>query len=425
MAGLATALVLTLPGTLAHAREAIAGSPSLSLTADRLHALAETERRQWLDYLSRSQTRLAADKASLAAERASLRAPHVPAVVAGDGLATMPLNRAAAWYGSSDARQAAGTIVSFQTPSGGWGKNQARNTPERLPGQWYVATEPSALRLARDPAWRHVGTIDNGATVTEIRFLAKVAEQSPASSAEIYRHSLVRGLNYLLEAQFPNGGWPQIWPLQGGYHDAVTLNDGAMVNVARLMGDAARADAEWRFLTEVMRAALARAERRAIALLLQLQDGASGRRSLWTQQYDALTLTPAPGRSYEPAALASAESARILVYLMALPQPDAAIVAAVDAGIAALRALAIENMHWHGPGDVDGSRLSPRLGEAPLWARYYDRITLRPIFGDRDGSIHHDIGTISDERRNGYAWFGREPAKAIATHATWRTRQPP
>jgi len=34
---------------------------------------------------------------------------------------------------------------------------------------------------------------------------------------------------YLLAAQFPNGGWPQVWPLEGGYHDAITYNDNAVI----------------------------------------------------------------------------------------------------------------------------------------------------------------------------------------------------
>jgi PelA/Pel-15E family pectate lyase len=39
-------------------------------------------------------------------------------------------------------------------------------------------------------------------------------------------------VRYLLAAQFPNGGWPQVWPLEGGYHDAVTFNDNAVSEAA-------------------------------------------------------------------------------------------------------------------------------------------------------------------------------------------------
>ena len=52
-------------------------------------------------------------------------------------------------------------------------------------------------------------------------------------------------------------------------------------------------------------------------------------------------------------------------------------------------------------------------GALPLWARYYDLATGRPIFGDRDRTIHDDVHDLSAERRNGYAWFTTAPVKAL------------
>ena len=54
-----------------------------------------------------------------------------------------------------------------------------------------------------------------------------------------YRESFLRGVDYLLAAQYPNGGWPQVFPLEGSYHDAITFNDGALVNVLSLLHDVA------------------------------------------------------------------------------------------------------------------------------------------------------------------------------------------
>ena len=42
-----------------------------------------------------------------------------------------------------------------------------------------------------------------------------------------------------MTAQFPNGCWPQVYPLQGGYHDAITFNDDAILNAMRLLDDTA------------------------------------------------------------------------------------------------------------------------------------------------------------------------------------------
>ena len=49
--------------------------------------------------------------------------------------ASMPLDRYPEWYRSPETRHIADVIVSFQTPAGGWGKNQDRGGSARLPGQ--------------------------------------------------------------------------------------------------------------------------------------------------------------------------------------------------------------------------------------------------------------------------------------------------
>ncbi|MCV2354313.1 pectate lyase [Paucibacter sp. B2R-40] len=400
-------------------------APVVPLTPERLGELESADlRRAWGQYLEHSAQQRAADKAALAAERAgSAATPAGPD--GGNSEKSMPLNQPAAWYGSAQALLVANNIVSFQTPAGGWGKNQPRDRPVRLPGQDYVANSnskhptPGDFDQAMEPHWSYVGTIDNDATVTEIRFLAKVAAQLPPEQAAAFRQSLLKGLSYLFSAQFPNGAWPQVWPLQGGYHDAITLNDNAMVAVAELMGAVARGEQGFHGLPQRVQEQAALAERRAIESLLATQVSAHGRKLLWAQQYDALSLAPVSARNYEPAALSSAESAQVLIYLMSLPQPSPAVVQAVEAGIAALRAIAIEGMVWGKVDEAQGRRLRPRAGAAQLWARYYDIQTLKPVFGDRDKSLHDDVDDISLERRNGYAWYGTGPAKALAAYAEW------
>jgi hypothetical protein len=50
------------------------------------------------------------------------------------------------------------------------------------------------------------------------------------------------------------------------------------------------------------------------------------------------------------------------------------------------------------------------------WARFYEIATDRPVFGDRDGSIHYSFAEISPERQSGYRWMGHfvEVQDAIA-----------
>ncbi|MBL8275436.1 MAG: pectate lyase [Pelomonas sp.] len=399
--------------------------PAQALTAERVAALPAAERAPWAAYLARSDAQRAADRAALAAEREGMASWPAPPQ-GGHSEDSMPLDKPAAWYGSEPARTVVANILSFQTPAGGWGKNQPRDRAPRQKGQAYVADNnnkratPGDFDTAQDPQWTYVGTVDNDATITEIRFLAKAAPQLPAELAKACRDAAERGVRYLLAAQFPNGGWPQVWPLQGGYHDAVTLNDNAVVEVAELMNWVSRGEAGLAFLPADVKAAAAAAHERAVQLLLATQVRTNGRLTLWAQQHDALTLAPTSARNYEPPALSAGESARALEFLMQQPQPSPQIVQAVHAGIATLRELPV---HGRAFVKVDGTRrLVDQPGAGPLWARFYDPVTLKPVFGDRDKSLHDDVNDISAERRNGYSWWGTWPVKALNGYEAWAMR---
>ena len=48
----------------------------------------------------------------------------------------------------------------------------------------------------------------------------------------------------------------------------------------------------------------------------------------------------------------------------------------------------------------------------PLWARFYEIGTNRPMFVGRDGIIHDHLADIEQERRLGYAWLGDWPRRS-------------
>src|SRR5271156_2319383 len=214
--------------------------PAESITAARIATLPAKDRAAWTAYLERSQKQMQTDKAALAAERtAGAPEPEVPKE--GFSARTMPLNHDAAWYGTAEARHVADVIVSFQTPAGGWSKNLDMSGSPRQKGQSYTPNNlsrypsPDDFDMPKDPHWNYVGTLDNDATNTELHFLALVSGATPGTAGEAYRASFLRGIRYLLAAQFPNGGWPQVWPLEGGYHDAITFNDGAVTETLELL----------------------------------------------------------------------------------------------------------------------------------------------------------------------------------------------
>ena len=68
--------------------------------------------------------------------------------------------------------------------------------------------------LPRNQKTKRDSTFDNGGTHTEMRYLAKVYN---ATKDERYKKAFVRGVEFMLDAQFPNGGWPQTHPGGRGY----------------------------------------------------------------------------------------------------------------------------------------------------------------------------------------------------------------
>src|SRR5277367_645320 len=399
--------------------------PAESITAARIATLPAKDRAAWMAYLERSRKPMQADRDALAAERTPGE-PEPPMPKEGFSARTMPLDHDVAWYGTAEARHVADVIVSFQTPAGGWSKNLDMSGDLRGRGQSYTPDNlskhpgPDDFDAPKDPHWNYVGTLDNDATNTELHFLLLVSGATPGAAGEAYRASFLRGIRYLLAAQFPNGGWPQVWPLEGGYHDAITFNDNAVTESAETLTAVADGGGNYTFIPADLRRQARAAADHALQCVLATQVVVQGKRTVWAQQHDALTLAPVPGRNYEPAALSSGESADVLLYLMKLPHPSPAVVATVDAGVSWLKTAAIYGREWvGGRGTPGGRHLEAKSGAGPIWARYYSITTGKPIFGDRDKTIHDDVSELSLERRNGYAWYSAGPQQALDTYAIW------
>ncbi len=401
--------------------------PALPLTTERVAILPEADRSAWMTYIQTSKTLQAADKAALKAEREGLATIPKPSPH-GESARTMPLKNPENWYASPQARRVADTIVSFQTPAGGWGKNMLRDVAPRLRGQSYTGDNVSAHLKPGDndaPAeggWNYVGTFDNGATTTELKFLARVAEAVPGAEGDVYRNSVVRGLEYMLTAQFPNGGWPQVFPLQGGYHDAVTYNDDALGDVTEVLTFAAEGRNGFGFVPQALRDRARTAVDRAVECILVTQVRINGKLTVWGQQHDALTLEPTSARNFEPPSLSSSESAGLLVHLMQIRDPSPRIVASVHSGVAWLKAAALHDVAWIKTSD--DRVLQGQPGAPLLWSRYYDLKTGKPIFGDRDKTIRDTVAEISQERRLGYSWYNTTPQKALDAYAKWSQTHP-
>ena len=292
------------------------------------------------------------------------------------------LDQPPAWYGTAEAKLVADNVLAWQRASGGWPKDVDMT---RRPSS--EAAAPSTLD----------STIDNGATVTQIRLLDRLVG---ATRNTRYRDAAIRGLDFLFAAQYPNGGWPQFYPLRDDYSRHITFNDDAMSGVLSLLEDVASG----RVLPAVdegRRARAAAAIDTATTLILRTQIRVKGQLTGWCAQHDAATLEPRPARSYEHVSISGRESVDIVRFLMRRKsRPE--IVEAVDAAVGWLQRVRL----------ADGQ-----------WARFYEIGTNRPIYSGRDGVVRYDISEIEAERRNGYAWLGNWPARLVETeYPRWQRR---
>lgn len=384
--GIATMLVACSDGTSPH--------------ADSTHASQDA----WTRYTTVSAQHAAADRALVDSELkatgqvAPTRAAYTDADFKIDGSMTD------AWFAGGAAAAMADAILSYQTPTGGWSKHIDYAAGLRKPGQSFYGETDS---------WDYIATIDNGATTTEITFLARENQVKPAARD---RDAIARGLEYLLLAQQPTGCWPQVYPLMGGYHDAATYNDDAIVHVLSLLRDVGKGGI-YSFVASDLNTRVAAALARGVDCVVASQIVVSGVKTAWCQQHDAVTLAPVVGRSYELPGISGQESAGIVNFLMTLPSPDARVVAAVHAAADWFNVTAITGYAY------DASGYHPQTGAGPLWARIAEIGTNRPIFANRDGVKLYDFDQLTD-RRTGYSWFGTAPSATLKTYATWALTHP-
>jgi PelA/Pel-15E family pectate lyase len=369
----------------------------------RLAALSPAVRAPWVTYAARSREQKLRDSMLVAGE---LRGPGRTQMTRAPYLResfTVDSSMTPKWFHTDSARRMGETMLSFQTPSGGWSKHVDMSQAPRQPGQSFFSENEN---------WQYIATLDNNSTTSEMEFLARLDAARPDVR---YRDAFVRGVRYLLAAQYPNGCWPQVYPLQGGYHDAATFNDDAIVNATRLLRDVG--SGRYAFVPAPERDRASAAVAHAIECMLAAQALVNGKRAIWPQQADPLTLQPVDARSYEHKSLAGRESVPVLSFLMSLPRPNAQVIDAIHGAADFFAATRIDEFTY-----VDHV-LTKQAGAGPLWPRMYELGTNRPIFSNRDGIVLYDWSKLTD-RRDGYVWYTDAPLLFRREYDRWARSHP-
>ncbi len=323
------------------------------------------------------------------------------------------LSQNPSWYSTAEALRIADNVLLYQRSSGGWPKNTEMAD---------ILTDDGKARLRADRKLRD-STIDNGATCRQLRYLARVYA---ATMNDRFKDAFLAGIDYLLEAQYPNGGWPQFYPLRGGYSNHITFNDGAMINVMTLLSDIRDRKPDFAFVDAKRCATAAKALTKGIDCILKCQIVRDGKRLAWCAQHDEKTFEPRAARSYELASLSGSESVGIVEFLMTIDNPSPEIITAVNAAVHWFddaKITGIRQINKPAPGTEKGydKTIIPDPAAAPLWARFYQIGTNKPIFCSRDGIPRDNLADISYERRNGYSWYTSAPENLLnKSYPAWQ-----
>lgn len=323
-------------------------------------------------------------------------------------------------YKPEQFREIADNIVLFQRDDGGWPANY----------DMMAVLTPEQRKTVADTKDRRDGSFDNDTVHTQITYLARALEREDKPE---WRSAVERGLDYILAAQYPNGGFPQK-PGAKGYSAHITFNDNVMMGIMNVLADVALKESRYNWLDDDRRARCARALEKGVDCVIKCQIKVDGKATGWNQQHDEVTYEPRPARKFEPVATCSLDTAQIVAFLTRL-EPTDEIAAAIESAadwLDRVKLTGVRVKRVQAPREAFPLLVKPAETDLvvvddpkapPIWARFYEIGTDRPIFLGRDAVVRYELAEIERERRIGYGWYGPYAARVLETTVPrWRER---
>ncbi len=319
------------------------------------------------------------------------------------------------WYGSAEAKSVADAMVKNQNQDGGWFK--------------IGSSDSLAQVYDRDtfPTYRQKSTIDNDATYIQIMTLAKVYQHT--NKAE-YKDAAIRGVEYLLDGQYKNGGWPQFFPNSEGYHRHVTFNDNAIANTLNVMRDVASQKDEFAFVPNDLAKRAQASMDQGLRFVLDNQVVSNGQKTGWCAQYNVDTLACERGRSYELASISGDESVNVIKFLMSVENPSAEVVDSINSAVSFLKSQEIPGKKMvKTPDDTmefGVNRVVIDKEGSSVWPRFINIENLQPLYSNRQGDKLDKFEDVSYERRVKYSWLVTGPGKMFKNdYPQWQEKFSP
>jgi len=263
------------------------------------------------------------------------------------------------------AEPVAGALIWGQHPSGGW-NYLIDFAGDRSLRDWYATVGRNAWRLEEFQHYFGNATFDDAGTAESAKFLLRlyVEKRDPK-----YRPSLEKAIRFVIDSQYPIGGWPQRFPPPSrsehpglpDYPSLITFNDDVAAENIDFLIMCYQALGDPNVLDTIIR---------GMNAFLVTQQGAP--QPGWALQY-TLDLKPAGARTYEPNALAThttATNIQLLVRFYKLTG-DAKFLARIPEALDWLESLRLP------PGVAPPGRTHPTFVEIG---------TNKPLYVHREGS---------------------------------------
>lgn len=202
------------------------------------------------------------------------------------------------------AVKVASAVMAAQLPSGGW-NYMADLAGEASQRRWYDTIGRNGWRLEEFLHDSGNGTFDDAGTSDAAQFLLRLYLEKRDAR---FKPALDRAIAFVLDAQYPVGGWPQRWPRPAkrfsykgkpDYTGYLTLNDDVAAENIKFLIMVYQTLGDRRAYEAVLR---------AMNAFIVLQQGQP--QPGWALQYTMPDLHPVGARSYEPDALTTHTTAQ-------------------------------------------------------------------------------------------------------------------
>lgn len=292
------------------------------------------------------------------------------------------------YYAAAEA--VAGALVRAQHTSGGW-NYLADFGGERSLREWYDTVGKNAWRMEEFQHYWDNSTFDDAGTAESAKFLLRLFVEKRDIK---YKAPLDKAIAFVVESQYPVGGWPQRYPLKNefthhanaDYTSYITFNDDVAGENIDFLVMCYQVLGEKRLLEPISRGMNA-------FLIMQQPQPQPG----WALQYTT-DLKPAAARTYEPLALATHTTATNLELLMRF---------------------------YRLTGE---DKFLARIPEALDWLQ---KLTLPPGVATRPGTTHPTFIEIRTDKPlyvhregsnvvNGRYFFDHNPQKPLAHYSAFR-----